>query len=230
MLSILARPGGARRGEVGRGPAGQGRNLLINLLVESSLLWQKSSYQRKTKAKMDNEIEISKSELQTRTERVANAARVISEQGFGSAYSNEQIEELSGYSAGSREFAFFVSSVRAEVAEMGMWLSGEGQDGKGFFVVRPSENAVIASRFSGKAYRALQLMQTLLERTPLDALTESERKRHEKELRELKYSNRLFERRKDVIKVINKHSPGLLKDDIEIAPEKVKETKEIKND
>jgi hypothetical protein len=158
---------------------------------------------------------MSDKQLATRSERILAAATEIEALGFGGFVSNEQIVKVSGYEKDTKEFGFFVSDVREVLVEQGMWLSGEGQQSKGFFIVRPSENAIVASRFSGKAHRALQLMQRLLERTPLTDLNEAERRRHEKELRELRYSNRLHARRDEVLEVIKKHKPGLLKDDLE---------------
>jgi hypothetical protein len=150
------------------------------------------------------------------SDRAKQTAQLIATDGFGSFFPNEQISEWSGYEPNTQPFSFFLTNVRNVLVEQGMWLSGEGQEGKGFFVVRPSENAVVASRFTGKAQRALKAMETLLERTPLDTLSEAEKRRHEKELRELKYTNRFFERKSEAVRLLNKHAPGLLKDDIDI--------------
>ena len=151
----------------------------------------------------------------TRTEKLGVLARQIDSLGFGAFVANEQITEVSGYVPETQEFSFFITGIRNQLVEHGKWLSGEGQEGKGFFVVRPSENAVVSSRYTNKANRVLQVMQTLLEKTPMDELTEAERRRHRKELRELRYSNRLVERREEVLEIVKKHKPGLLKQDIE---------------
>jgi hypothetical protein len=154
--------------------------------------------------------------LLSHSDRNKQTAELIATAGFSSYFSNQQIAEWSGYEPDTQPFHFFLTTVRKVLAEQGMWLSGEGQEGKGFFVVRPSENAVVASRFTNKAFRALQTMQTLLENTPLDQLTEAEVRRHEKELRELKYTTRLMKRKREVMGVLKKHAPGILRDDIEL--------------
>jgi hypothetical protein len=59
-------------------------------------------------------------------------------------------------------------------------------------------------------------MQRLLEQTPQDEMSEAEKRRHEKELRELRYSNRLHARRGEVIEIVKKHRPGLLREDTDI--------------
>jgi hypothetical protein len=220
VLSILALKDGAGlvktlQGRAGPGQAMHGRNLSIGESWLRVACSAKDSETKKDKVKMEDQIETSKSELTTRTERVQQVARMIVERGFGAALASTELSELSGYAVETKQLSFFVSDVREELAANGMWLSGEGQAGQGFFVVRPSENAVVASRFAGKAHRALLLMQTLLEKTPLDTMTDAERRRHEKELRELKYSNRLYARRQDVVKLVKKHQPSLLKEDIE---------------
>lgn len=152
----------------------------------------------------------------SRIERLGFVAQTISASGFGSFHTNEQISEWSGYKLGTLEFSFFVSSVRQQLVKEGMWLSGEGQEGKGFFVIRPSENSIVASRNKNAARKVLSSMKTLLEQTPLTDLTEAEQRRHDKELREIRYSNRLMERQKDVLEVVKKHMPGILNEDIEV--------------
>ena len=156
-----------------------------------------------------------KQPLATRGERVIEAAIKVAALGFGGYAPNELITEISGYKPVTKEFGFFVSDVREILVERGMWLSGEGQNSAGFFIIRPSENAVLASRYAGAAHRRLLLMQRLLECTPQDAMSEAEKRRHAKELRELRYSNRLHARQSEVVEIVRKHKPGLLKDDIE---------------
>jgi hypothetical protein len=154
--------------------------------------------------------------LLSHSDRQKQAAELIASAGFKSYFSNEQISEWSGYEPRTQAFSFFLTNVRKVLAEQGMWLSGEGQEGKGFFVVRPSENAVVSSRFTNQYFRGMETMQTLLENTPLDQLTEAEVRRHEKELRELKYTTRLMKRKREVVTVLRRHAPGILRDDIEL--------------
>jgi hypothetical protein len=152
----------------------------------------------------------------SRLDRVLIAAEALKSRGFGQGCSNEEVVTWSAYQSGTQEFSFFVSTVRRELAQYGMWLSGEGQEGKGFFIVRPSENAVVASRFQNKATRAIELMEQLLTNTPLEGMTDAEKRRHDKELRDLRFTNRIMRRKREVVEVIKKHKPGLLKDDVEL--------------
>lgn len=152
----------------------------------------------------------------SRVEKLGFVAETISTAGFGSFHTNKQVSDWSGLAPGSLEFNFFVSAVRQQLVQYGMWLSGEGQEGKGFFVIRPSENAIVASRNKNAARKVMSVMECLLERTPRNELSEAEQRRHDKELRELQYSNRLLERQRDVIETVKKHKPGLLNEDVEV--------------
>ena len=156
-----------------------------------------------------------KQPLASRGERVVVVATKVAALGFGGYIPNQEIVDLSGYKTNTKQFGFFVSDVREVLVSSGMWLSGEGQNSEGFFVLRASENAVLASRYAGKAHRALLLVQTLLECTPQDTMSEAEKRRHDKELRELRYSNRIYARQAEVVEVLRKHKPGILKEDVE---------------
>jgi hypothetical protein len=154
--------------------------------------------------------------LLSRTDRLVLATESLRTLGYNQFCTNEQISDWSGgYQPGTQEFNFFVSNVRQLLVQRGMWLSGEGQEEKGFFVVRPSENAVVASRMKNKAERVLFNMRQLLENTPLEQLSDPEKRRHEKELREIRYTTRVLRRKSEVIAVIKKHSPGILRDDLD---------------
>ena len=153
----------------------------------------------------------------SRTDRLLVASESLHTLGYNQFCSNEQLTDWSGgYQPGTQEFSFFVSNVRQLLTKYGMWLSGEGQEEKGFFIVRPSENAIVASRLKNKAERVLINMRQLLESTPLEELSDPEKRRHEKELREIRYITRVLLRKTEVVAVIKKHSPGILQEDIDL--------------
>jgi hypothetical protein len=123
---------------------------------------------------------------------------------------------VSGYAIASHNLSFFVALIRQELCNHGRYLSGEGQEGKAFFIVRNTENSVVAHSKRNSATKQLNMMESLLVNTDHTGMTAPEERRHERELRKIRYINRMIERRDDVIEVLDKHKPGILRDDVDV--------------
>lgn len=76
-------------------------------------------------------------------------------------------------------FALGISQIRRELEKDGMYLSGEGGKGQLWVVRPPNENAGMMVRYGRKALDALKRGVILGTNTPLDTLTQEERRKHE---------------------------------------------------
>lgn len=135
---------------------------------------------------------------------------------YGAFFPIAVLRELAGPdSQDDVRFGFFKMALVAELREMGFCLSESGMNGQGMRVMQAVEHFHVATRWQGDAQAALERGVTLLTHTDQTRLTPAEQTRDANALRELQHQKMMLSRTDEVIPVLKRHKPGLLKADIE---------------
>jgi hypothetical protein len=119
---------------------------------------------------------------------------------YGSAYSTEYFEERLKVGRDSMAFGMDISKIRAALLSHGYFLSGRGQKGEQFVVVRAAANAAVMENFQAQAIKALKAGVILGTNTKLDVLTDEERRKHESTLEKLAIRAALVSRKMPLLK------------------------------
>jgi hypothetical protein len=119
---------------------------------------------------------------------------------YGSAYSTEYFEERLKVGRDSMAFGMDISKIRAALLSHGYFLSGRGQKGEQFVVVRAAANAAVMENFQAQAIKALKAGVILGTNTKLDVLTDEERRKHESTLERLAIRAALVSRKMPLLK------------------------------
>ena len=129
---------------------------------------------------------------------------------YGAAIPAEFFEEALKAPRNSMEYGLGVSSIRRELLQDGLFLSGRGQRGKQFVFLQPAANANVMAGYQRAAVDALTRGVILGTSTPIDLLTEGERRRHEGLLERIATRAALVQRSAQAAAIIRKHAPKLL--------------------
>lgn len=99
---------------------------------------------------------------------------------FGDLVSSKSLVDFLRCPEDSIQFAMAVSEIRRALRRKGMNWTARGQSGEGYVVAQANTNHAEVDRMSRVASSALREAVVLSASTPLDLLTEEERKRHER--------------------------------------------------
>jgi len=99
---------------------------------------------------------------------------------FGDLVSSKSLVDFMRCSEDSIQFAMAVSEIRRALRRKGMNFTARGQAGEGWVIAQPNTNHAEVDRMSRVASSALREAVVLGASTPLEMLTEEERKRHER--------------------------------------------------
>lgn len=126
-----------------------------------------------------------------------NAGRIQ----YGAQFTSEELVKFLDQQEDSIGFAMSVHEIRKALRRRGMVLTARGEFGKGYRISPPSANMDEMKRMEKAAASALREAVVLGTSTPLDALTQEERRLHESLLE--KVSTRLaLMNRKQPVKMI----------------------------
>lgn len=117
-------------------------------------------------------------------------------QNFDASYFEERLKCVRD----SMEFGIAVSHIRKGLEYLGMYLSGRGLRGDQFMILLPKDNIQIAKLNQIRAMRTLSRTVRLLTATPVETLTESERRSLEKELSKASFRLALMRKRTPELK------------------------------
>lgn len=107
-------------------------------------------------------------------------------------------------------FSLSISQIRRELQKQGFHLSGKGGNGKIWTILPAANNAGVMHSYNREAANALKRGVILGTNTPLELLTEQERRLHEKILEKMATRQVLLNRSEQIRKVIEKEKPRLL--------------------
>lgn len=105
----------------------------------------------------------------------ANEARLT----YGAAFKTEDLEAFFGVQSDRLAFRVEVIAIRAELLKRGMNFTERGQNGAGFVIAQPNTNADEVERMQRAAISAMGRSVVLATTTPMQLLTEQERRKHE---------------------------------------------------
>jgi hypothetical protein len=136
---------------------------------------------------------------------------------YGSYFPMALLRKLAGpLGKDDVKFAFFKMALSESLLEFGGFhISEANLNGEGMRICQAVENFHVASNWLARADRSHARAQRLLERTDQTRLTEAEKQRDANLLREIQHRRMMLSRQDDVVKLIKKHKPALLKEDIE---------------
>lgn len=105
----------------------------------------------------------------------ANEARLS----YGAAFTTAELEEFFGVQSDRLAFRVEVMAIRSELLKRGMNFTERGQNGAGFVIAQPNTNADEVERMQRAAMSSMGRSVVLASTTPLELLTEEEKRRHE---------------------------------------------------
>jgi hypothetical protein len=129
---------------------------------------------------------------------------------YGKVYSAEFFEEHLREQRDSMKFGLSISEIRRELEKNGFYLSGRGQKGSQFVILKPESNQEVMQSYNRAAIDALKRGVILGTSTRIDLLSEEDRRRHEKILEKMATRSVLMARSESVRKLIEKKNPRLL--------------------
>lgn len=130
---------------------------------------------------------------------------------YGQTFTAEYFEAELRCKRDSMQFWPAIVKIRRELEEHGFYLSGKGQNGTQYVIVSPESNADVLLHFSRVAINSLRRGVILGTATPLNLLSESDRRRHESILEKIAIRTALVQKSSSIGKVLKKHAPKLLK-------------------
>lgn len=131
---------------------------------------------------------------------------------FGQVWKSEFFEKRLRRKRTDMQFGLAVSEIRAALEHDGFFLSGRGQRGTQFVILPADGNDAVLEQYQRAASKALKRGVILGTNTPLDMLSEAQRKRHESLLERIAIKAALMNRAVSIGKYVKKHSPSLLND------------------
>jgi hypothetical protein len=134
----------------------------------------------------------------------------------GRQFSAEFFEENLRMKREDMSFALSISNIRQELLADGVYLDGRGGRGDKWFIRPYAENHAVMKSYTHQALMALKKGVILGTNTPLDSLTDDERKRHESVLCKMATRLALMQRRNPELKIIEKYKPAVESDRMSI--------------
>jgi hypothetical protein len=136
---------------------------------------------------------------------------------YGSFFPMDQLRSWAGRLAEKEsDFAFFKMGLAEQLLELGFKWSEAGLNGSGVRIGQAVENYHFAERWLARSGRDHDRAQLLLSRTDQSRLTPAEQERDRNMLRIIQHQKMMLRRRAEVVEVLQKHKPGLLREDIVI--------------
>lgn len=138
---------------------------------------------------------------------------------YGSFFRTEHLRELAGPWGTDKAFPFFMMELAEHLRNAGMILSCAELGGTGYRILQQVENYHATQRWHdgiGKAYDRIVTVMTSMDR---GSMTDAEKIRDENWLRQMRHERLMHRRTIEVMEIIKKHKPGLLKEDQEAALE-----------
>lgn len=105
----------------------------------------------------------------------ANESRLT----YGAQFTSKELTEYLGLTEDSLQFAMSVHYIRKALRRKGMNFTARGQYGSGYTIAQPGTNHAEMKRMANAAASAMREGVILGTSTPLDLLTEDERRIHE---------------------------------------------------
>jgi len=105
----------------------------------------------------------------------ANEGRLI----YGAQFASKELTEYLGLAEDSLQFAMSIHHIRKTLRRKGMNFTARGQYGAGYTIAQPGTNHAEMRRMANAAASAMREGVILGTTTPLDLLTEDERRVHE---------------------------------------------------
>jgi hypothetical protein len=136
---------------------------------------------------------------------------------YGSYFKMDLLKEMAGpFGKDPVKFAFFKIELSSRLIQLGFHISEANLNGEGMRICQAVENFHIATGWLGRADAAHNRAHLLLEKTDQTRLTEAEKQRDSNLLREIQHRRLMLSRLGEIVKIVKKHRPGLLKEDQEI--------------
>jgi hypothetical protein len=98
---------------------------------------------------------------------------------YGAQFTSKELTEYLGLTEDSLQFAMSIHRIRKTLRRKGMNLTARGQYGAGYTIAQPGTNHAEMKRMANAAASAMREGVILGTSTPLDLLTEDERRIHE---------------------------------------------------
>lgn len=98
---------------------------------------------------------------------------------YGAQFTSKELTEYLGLTEDSLQFAMSVHHIRKALRRKGMNFTARGQYGSGYTIAQPGTNHAEMKRMANAAASAMREGVILGTSTPLDLLTEDERRIHE---------------------------------------------------
>lgn len=137
---------------------------------------------------------------------------------YGAFYPAEELRTLAGPLAKTEnDFAFFKMQLRESFLNLSprKLLTERGLNGAGMRIAQRVEHYYFSVSLLERADAAHVKAELLLEGDDQGELTEAERQRDANLLREIKHRRMMLRRAEEVYKVVRRHKPALLHEDVE---------------
>lgn len=130
---------------------------------------------------------------------------------YGKTYESTFFEQSLRCGRDTMQFGLGISEIRRALEAKGFYLSGRGQKGDQFIILPPEGNRKILEAYQRAAFDAMKRGVILGTNTRLDSLSVEDRRKHEAVLEKMAFRTVLMQRSQSIKKVVEKHSPKLLK-------------------
>jgi hypothetical protein len=135
---------------------------------------------------------------------------------YGAFYKTEELRQLAGpFGKDETMFSFFKLELRKRFADLRLLLTEKGLSGAGMRIAQPVEIYHFAKSWIDQADNAHDRAEFFLAGNDQSRLTEAEKLRDTNLLRQIAHRRMLLRRAEDVVKVLERRAPAILKADIE---------------
>lgn len=155
--------------------------------------------------------------LLTQKDVTVNALARMAERGldYGSFFPMEFLKEIAGPWGDEENFRYFIMGLTEILRERGFIFTSKELNGEGYRIPQQVENYHYTQHWHDSINRSYDKIITVLSNMKRDQMTEIEQKRDENWLRLMRHERMMLRRAGDVIQMIRKNQPGLLKGDRE---------------
>ena len=165
-------------------------------------------------------------------EQIATALSELGKLGllaYGSFIRTDVMKQVAGpYGDNPKKFPWpFVMNLASELFRQGKILSCAELGGEGWRIIQAVENYHVTSRWYDGIARTYSRIIQVHESMDKNELTSAEQLRDENWVRRVRYEQLLHRRKTEVIKLVTKHKPGLLKRDVDAEVKEVTEHPEL---
>lgn len=129
---------------------------------------------------------------------------------YGKVYSAEFFEEHLCAKRDEMDFEMRISEIRRALEHKGFYLTGRGGKGVQWVILPAKANQNVMRSYNRAAADAMKRGVILGTNTPLDLLSEQERRSHEATLEKMATRQILLQRSESIRKLVEKEKPKLL--------------------